>query len=274
MEAMHCLRAAVLMALFTALARLSEAQDAAPVPVGVDAIHAAMEQSRGYNLLATTNGPRFQTEVLLRLAAEAEARDPRRRPLFIGTASGSRPTCGAPASPPDRRPCSSASPDQHGQDTIVDYRRERVLAGAPDVNPPRRALNVCIWWPKGDRAPGLVLLRGHALHAAAQGHQRARDHVSPPRPRRHGRLQRDHRAARPAHHGHPGRALPAHRRGQRGGEPDRGRAGRPADHPRPGAQDLRGRDHGDRPARAGTPTRTSRRTVPTWPPSTRGCGSR
>jgi hypothetical protein len=34
----------------------------------------------------------------------------------------------------------------------VDYREDRVIAGAPEVNRPPRALNVCIWWP--DR-PGL-----------------------------------------------------------------------------------------------------------------------
>src|SRR5688500_20251537 len=50
-----------------------------------DEILQAMQQSRGYEVTATTNGPRFQSEVILRLVAAAETRDPRgRQPLFIG----------------------------------------------------------------------------------------------------------------------------------------------------------------------------------------------
>ena len=50
--AMKRLRAAVLLALSTSVPGPAAAQEPAPVPVGVDAIHAAMEQSRGYNLQA------------------------------------------------------------------------------------------------------------------------------------------------------------------------------------------------------------------------------
>ena len=151
--AMKSLRAALLPALFAAAAGPAAAQDA-PVPVGVDAIHAAMEQSQGYNLQATTNGPRFQTEVLLRLAAEAEARDPQRRPLFIGHREWFEAYLRRTGLTADKAPLFVRLAAQHAQDTIVDYRREKVLSGAVDVNPPRRALNVCIWWPKGDKAPG------------------------------------------------------------------------------------------------------------------------
>jgi hypothetical protein len=150
---MKILRAALLAALSISGALSVAAQDLPPVPVGVDAIHAAMEQSRGYNLQATTNGPRFQTEVLLRLAAEAEARDPQRRPLFIGHREWFEAYLRRTGLTADKAPLFVRLADQHGQDTIVDYRREKVIAGSPDVNPPRRALNVCIWWPKGDRAP-------------------------------------------------------------------------------------------------------------------------
>ena len=136
-----------------AWAAAASAQGQAPQPVGVDAIHAAMEQSRGYNLLATTNGPRFQSEVLLRLAAEAEAHDPQRRPLFIGYREWFEAYLRRTGLTADKAPLFVRLAVQHAQDTIVDYRREKVLEGATDVNPPRRALNVCIWWPKGDRAP-------------------------------------------------------------------------------------------------------------------------
>src|SRR5688572_2581699 len=50
-----------------------------------DEILQAMQQSQGYEVTATTNGPRFQSEVIFRLVAAAETRDPRaRQPLFIG----------------------------------------------------------------------------------------------------------------------------------------------------------------------------------------------
>ena len=129
------------------------AQAQAPQPVGVEAIHAAMQHSRGYSLQATTNGPRFQAEVLLRLAAEAEAADPQRRPLFIGHREWFEAYLRRTGLAADKAPLFVRLAHQHGQDTIVDYRREKVIAGSPDLNPPRRALNVCIWWPKGERAP-------------------------------------------------------------------------------------------------------------------------
>jgi hypothetical protein len=43
----------------------------------------AMRESRGYDLTATTNGARFQSEVLRQLARRAQASDPSRSPLFI-----------------------------------------------------------------------------------------------------------------------------------------------------------------------------------------------
>lgn len=150
---MQRLRAAVLTAAAASAGPASAAQDAAPVTVGVDAIHAAMAQSQGYNLLATTNGPRFQAEVLLRLAADAEARDPQRRPLFIGHREWFEAYLKRTGLAADKAPLFVRLAAQHAQDTILDYRREKVLAGSPDVNPPRRAVNVCIWWPKGGRAP-------------------------------------------------------------------------------------------------------------------------
>ena len=113
-----------------------------------DEILQAMELSRGYSLLATTNGPRLQAEVLLRLAADAAARDPRRQPLFIGHREWFEAWLLRTGLTADRAPLFVRLADQYGQDTIVDYRTERVVAGAPDVNPPRRALNVCIWWPE------------------------------------------------------------------------------------------------------------------------------
>jgi hypothetical protein len=111
-----------------------------------DEILRAMNASRGFDLRATTNGPRLQAEVLLRLAAEAAARDPKRTPLFIGHREWFEAWLQRAGISEDRAPRFVRLADQFRQDTIVDYRTERVLVGIPEVNPPKRALNVCIWW--------------------------------------------------------------------------------------------------------------------------------
>ena len=78
------LRYAVALALFAFASPALGAERGAARVVTQDEILQAMQQATGYSLTATTNGPRFQSEVILRLAAAAAARDPARQPLFIG----------------------------------------------------------------------------------------------------------------------------------------------------------------------------------------------
>jgi hypothetical protein len=118
-----------------------------------DEILEAMRQSRGYELTSTTNGPRFQSEVILRLAATAAARDPGRQPLFVGHAEWFEAWLLRTGLTDERAPLFARLAHQFGQDMIVDYRQERVISGTPDVNRPRRALNVCIWWPRRPYGP-------------------------------------------------------------------------------------------------------------------------
>jgi hypothetical protein len=113
----------------------------------------AMKQSRGYSLTVTTNGPRFQSEVLLRLARDADGRDPRRQPLFIGHREWFEAYLERTGLTRERAPLFVRLADEYGQDTIVDYRPDRVLTGTPEVNAPLRALNVCIWWPEREGGP-------------------------------------------------------------------------------------------------------------------------
>lgn len=113
----------------------------------------AMRESRGYDLTATTNGPRFQSEVILRLVAAAEAGDPRRQPLFIGHREWFDAYLERTGLTRDRAPQFVRLADAYAQDAIVDYRRDRVLGGTPAVNAPLRAANVCIWWPERTGGP-------------------------------------------------------------------------------------------------------------------------
>ena len=118
-----------------------------------DEILRAMQESRGYVLTATTNGPRFQSEVLLRLARDAAARDPRRQPLFVGHREWFEAYLERTGLTRERAPGFARLAHDYGQDAIVDYRVERVVSGAPAVHAPLRALNVCIWWPEREDGP-------------------------------------------------------------------------------------------------------------------------
>ena len=117
-------------------------------------ILAAMRESRGYDLTATTNGARFQSEVLRQLVRRAQASDPSRSPLFIDHrdwfgAYLERTGLAAEAAPPFVR-----LPHDYGQDMVVDYRPEKVFDATAPGPPPALALNVCIWWPEDSGRPG------------------------------------------------------------------------------------------------------------------------
>jgi hypothetical protein len=121
--------------------------------VGRQEIAEAMSHSEGYNLLATTNGPRFQSEVVLRVARRAQQSDPSRTPLFFGHREwflAYRERTGVSA---DKVPVFVRLPHEYGQDMVVDYRPENVIQRAATPRP-RLALNVCLWWPRRPGAPG------------------------------------------------------------------------------------------------------------------------
>lgn len=147
----------VTLALAAAVAMPMAAQAAAPPGVRVvtpQEMAAAMAESQGYNLLATTNGPRFQSEVVLRLARQAQASDPRRTPLFLGHREWFLAYLERTGLTAEKAPLFVRLADQYGQDMIVDYRREKVIQQAAPAALPQMALNVCIWWPRAPGSPG------------------------------------------------------------------------------------------------------------------------
>jgi hypothetical protein len=146
------------MVLVAAVAALSPPPATAAVPAGArvvprDEIAQAMAESQGYNLLATTNGPRFQSEVVLRLARRAQASDPQRTPLFLGHREWFLAYLQRTGLTAEQAPLFIRLPDQYGQDMVADYRRERVIERAAPGALPRLAVNVCIWWPRGPGSP-------------------------------------------------------------------------------------------------------------------------
>ncbi|HEY6551849.1 MAG TPA: hypothetical protein VI669_00755, partial [Vicinamibacteria bacterium] len=109
----------------------------------------AMRTRQGYDLTATTNGARFQAEVLRALLRRSRARDPDGALLFLGHAAWFAAYLERTGLSPHSAPPFIRLADQHGQDLEIDARAgqvvERVIAGPA----PRLAANVRIGWPAG-----------------------------------------------------------------------------------------------------------------------------
>lgn len=125
---------------------------AEPRAVGSDEILRSMARSEGYNLEATTNGARFQAEVILRLVREAQARDPERRPLFLGHGEWFSAYLQRTGLTAGEVPAFVRLAFEHGQDLEIDYREERVFESTPGA-PPGLGANVIIWWPRRPGGP-------------------------------------------------------------------------------------------------------------------------
>jgi hypothetical protein len=128
--------------------------DAAETPAVVPAaaLLEAMRAIKGYDPTATTNGARFQAEVILALARQARSHDPGGPPLFIGHADWFAAFLATTGRTADRAPLFARLAHQHGQDITVEHRPERVLRGGAPA--PALATNVQIAWPAAPGAPG------------------------------------------------------------------------------------------------------------------------
>lgn len=95
-----------------------------------------MQASQGYDLTATTNGSRFQSEVVRRLARWARERDPEQSPLFIDHRDWFEAYLERTDLSAERAPLFVRLAHDYGQDMEVDYRRERVIDAAGPGPPP------------------------------------------------------------------------------------------------------------------------------------------
>ncbi len=112
----------------------------------------AMRESQGYELTATTNGVRFQSEVLRRLARRSRASDPSQSPMFIDHRDWFAAYLERTRLTEENTPAFIRLAHEYGQDMLVDYRPDRVVAAETGPRP-ELALNVCIWWPEGSGRP-------------------------------------------------------------------------------------------------------------------------
>jgi hypothetical protein len=115
-------------------------------------ILAAMRASQGFDPAATTNGPRFQAEVLLRLLRDSQARDPEAGHLFVGHADWYHAFLERTGKTPAEAPLFVRLAFEYRQDLEVDARPGRVVERVVAGPAPRLAANVTIGWPAGKGA--------------------------------------------------------------------------------------------------------------------------
>ncbi len=106
----------------------------------------AMRQCDNYDPTATTNGARFQADVVSYLARKAQERDPQGLPLFIGYENWFRAFMEVTARPADAMPQYAQLLYQYKQNIEVEYRIDRVIREIVEAPTPDLAVTVRIWW--------------------------------------------------------------------------------------------------------------------------------
>lgn len=113
----------------------------------------AMRQAGDYDITATTNGARFQWEVIFDLAHRAWERDPHGAPLFIDSEDWFRAFMEVTGRMESEMPLYARLTFKHNQHMDVEYRRDRIIRKVIEGPTPRFALNVRIWWDHGAGTP-------------------------------------------------------------------------------------------------------------------------
>jgi hypothetical protein len=113
-----------------------------PRKVPREDILSAMKACEGYDPAVTTNGARFQAEVLLNLAR----RIPDGPPLLLGHAEWFSAFLERTGLTPEKAPLFMRLAFEHAQDLQIDYRGDQVVESTEGPRP-AFAANVTVWWP-------------------------------------------------------------------------------------------------------------------------------
>jgi hypothetical protein len=132
---------------------LAAATPEVPFRVPFEVVKGAIAQSRGYDILATTNGGRVQAEALIHLARSAQETRPDGPPLLVGHDEWFRALLQVAGVPAERAPTYARLAWLHKQDVLMEYRRSRVIREVIQGPSPRMALDVTISWPAAAGAP-------------------------------------------------------------------------------------------------------------------------
>lgn len=138
----------------TAQALAQAADETTFYEVTREALYAAMlqEERKGYSLEATSNGGRFEANIILQLVRWAEARDPAKRPLLISHKTYYWAFLDLMGLRPHEAPASVQMSYDRGLDQRVEYRRERTIETIDEGPSPKLAVSVKSWWPDGPGA--------------------------------------------------------------------------------------------------------------------------
>ena len=150
---MRCPPPLLLLASLLLAGAPGAASEEAPWPVPFEEVLQAIDQSRGYDRLAITNGGRLQADVLLRLARSAREKRPDGPPLLVSHDDWFRALLQVTGVTAERAPLSTRLAWQNKQDVLVEYRPSRVIREVVQGPPPRLALGVTISWPAAPGAP-------------------------------------------------------------------------------------------------------------------------
>lgn len=113
----------------------------------------AMRHETSYNTLTTTNVARFQAHVILRLARQAQTRDPGGPPLLIGHREWYNAFLQAKGLREDEAPVFLRLALSYQQDQIVDYHYRHVIDKMKRGAAPEVALNIKVYWPETAELP-------------------------------------------------------------------------------------------------------------------------
>ena len=120
--------------------------------VSREQIAAAMRRCTGYDPTATTNSGRFQAEVLLHLADEAE-RAKIAAPLFVGHREWFEALLEVRGLNAAKAPLYCRLAHEYGQDLVFEFRTERVVERVVKGPTLRRGLAVRVAWPSTNGKP-------------------------------------------------------------------------------------------------------------------------
>jgi hypothetical protein len=134
------------------LAAVLAAPPAGLVNITTDQIAAAMRKCTGYDPTATTNGGRFQAEVLLHLADFAEGQGIA-APLFVGHQEWFDALLQVRGIKPGLAPLYCRLARDHGQDLAYEWRTEKVVERVVKGPKLKRALAVRVGWPATNGKP-------------------------------------------------------------------------------------------------------------------------
>ena len=109
---------------------------------------AAMNQVNGFDPRATTNGARFQAEVLFKLVNTVVDSGRLDRPMLITCEDWFRAFMVKTNSTAETAPQYVRLAFERKQSTWVDARRDRVIENVRKGDRPVQALNVLLWWPE------------------------------------------------------------------------------------------------------------------------------